>query len=43
MFKFLGAGLLETEHFATFRVNAGHNVPNSAVFAGAIHPLEDQQ
>ena len=41
--EFFGAGLLETENLATLWIDAGHDVPNGAIFAGTVHALEDQQ
>ena len=36
-------GLFKTEYFATLWIDARHDVPNGAIFAGAVHALEDQQ
>ena len=41
--QFLGARLFETEHLAALRIDPGHDVPDGAVLAGRVHPLEDQQ
>ena len=41
--QFLGARMLEAEHLAALRVDAGHDVLDGAVLAGRIHGLEDQQ
>ena len=38
-----GARLLETENLAALRVDPGHDVPDSAVLAGGVHPLKNQQ
>lgn len=35
--------LLEAEDLAAFRVDAGHDVPDSPVFSAGIHALKDQQ
>ena len=43
MLQLFGTGLLETEDFAAFRIDAGQDVPDGAVLAGAVHALEDQQ
>src|SRR5271163_4809537 len=43
MFQFFGARLFEAENFATFGIDSRHDVPDRAVFAGRVHPLEDQQ
>src|ERR1700733_7759946 len=43
MFKLIGTGLLEAEHFAAFRIDTGHNVPDGSVLAGAVHSLKDQE
>ena len=41
--QFLGAWVLEAEHLATLRVDAGHDVLDHAVLARGVHGLEDQQ
>ena len=41
--QFFGARLFEAEHLATFRINAGHHMPNSAVLAGTVHTLKNQK
>ena len=41
--QFLGAGLFEAEDLAALRIDAGHDVPDSAVLAGGVHALENQQ
>ena len=41
--ELFGARLLETENLAAFRIDPGHDVPDGAVLAGAVHALEDQQ
>ncbi len=41
--QLLGAGVLEAEHLAALRVDAGHHVPDRPVLAGGVHGLEDQQ
>ena len=43
MLQIFGARMLKTEDLAAFRIDAGHDVPDDAVFAGSIHPLKDQQ
>ena len=43
MLQLFGAGLFEAEDLAALRIDAGHDVPDGAVFAGAVHALEDQQ
>ena len=37
------AGLFETENLATLWIDARHDVTNGAIFARAVHALEDQQ
>ena len=41
--QFGGAGMLEAEHLAALRVDAGHHMPDGAVFSRRIHRLKDQQ
>lgn len=41
--KFLGAGVLEAEHLAALRIDAGHDVADGTVLTGRVHSLEDQQ
>ena len=36
-------GMLEAEDLAALRIDAGHHVPDGAVFSGRIHRLKDQQ
>jgi hypothetical protein len=43
MFEFFSARLFEAEDFAALRIHAGHDVPDGAVFAGAVHALENEQ
>ena len=43
MFQLFRARLFETEDLAAFRIDPGHDVPDGAVLAGAIHALKDQQ
>ena len=43
MFQFGGAGMFEAEHLTALRVDAGHHVPDGAVFSRRIHRLKDQQ
>jgi len=43
MFQFGGAGLFETGYLATLRIDPGHDVPDSAILAGGVHPLKNQQ
>ena len=43
MLEFLGARLFEAEDLTAFRIDSGHDVPDRAVLAGPVHPLEDQQ
>ena len=43
MIELLGAGVFEAEDLAALRVHAGHHVLDGAVFAGGVHPLEDQK
>jgi hypothetical protein len=42
VFQFIRAWLFETEDLTALRVDTGHDVPDSTVFAGSIHPLKDQ-
>src|SRR5580698_822545 len=41
--QFLGGWLFERINLAALRVDAGHNVLDSAVLARRVHRLEDQQ
>jgi hypothetical protein len=41
--QFGRAGMLETEHLASLRVNPGHYMPDCTVFSRRIHRLENQQ
>jgi hypothetical protein len=41
--QFLDARLLEAKNFASFRVDARHNVPDGSIFAGSVHSLKDQK
>ena len=41
--QFGGAGMFEAEHLAALRIDAGHHMPDGAVFARRIHRLKDQQ
>jgi hypothetical protein len=41
--QFFGAWLLEAEYLTPFGIDAGHHVPNSAVFARAVHTLKNQK
>ena len=41
--QFGGAGMLEAEHLAALRIDAGHHVPDGAVLSGRVHRLKDQQ
>ena len=43
MFKLLGARLFEAENLAALRIDAGHHVPDGAVFTRRVHALKDQQ
>ena len=43
VFQFGRAGMLEAEHLAALGVDAGHDVPDGAVFSRRIHRLKDQQ
>ena len=43
VFQFVGARMLEAEHLAALRIDAGHDVPDGAVLSGRIHRLKDQQ
>src|SRR5579864_3504575 len=43
MLQLLGARLFETENLAAFGIDAGHDVPDSAVLAGRIYTLKNQQ
>ncbi|MGB7758803.1 MAG: hypothetical protein WBL61_03185 [Bryobacteraceae bacterium] len=43
MFQFVGARLFEAKDLAALRIDPGHNVPNGAVLAAGIHPLENQE
>ena len=42
MFQFFSTGLLETEDFASLRIDTGHDVPYGAIFTGSVHSLEDE-
>jgi hypothetical protein len=35
--------MLEAEHLATLRIDAGHHVLDRAVFASSVHGLENQE
>jgi len=35
--------MLEAEHLAALRIDAGHHVPDDSVLSGGIHRLKDQQ
>ena len=39
----VGARVLEAEHLAALRIDAGHHVPDGAVLSGGVHRLKDQQ
>ena len=41
--QFGGAGMFEAEHLAALGVDAGHHVPDGAVFSRRIHGLKNQQ
>ena len=41
--QFRRRSVLEAEHLAALRIDAGHHVPDGAVLAGGVHRLEDQQ
>ena len=43
MRQFLGAGMLEAEHLAALRIDAGHDVLDRAVLARRVHRLKNQQ
>jgi hypothetical protein len=43
MFEFFGARLLKTEDLAACRIDPGHDMPDGAVFASAVHTLKNQQ
>jgi hypothetical protein len=43
MLQLFGARLFETENLTTLRIDAGHDVPDGAVFADTVHTLENQQ
>src|ERR1700722_5826472 len=43
MLQFLGARLFEAEDLASLRIDARHHVADSAVLAGTVHPLKNQQ
>ena len=43
MVEFFRARLLEREHLATLRIDAGHDVFDGAVFACGVHGLKDQE
>ena len=41
--QFGGTWMFETEDLAALRIDAGHHVPDGAIFSGRIHRLKDQQ
>ena len=41
--QFLRAGMLEAEHLAALRIDAGHDVLDRAVLARGVHRLKNQQ
>src|SRR5580658_3116097 len=43
MLQFLRARVLEAEHLAALRIDAGHHVADDAILAGGVHGLENQQ
>jgi hypothetical protein len=43
MRQLLLARLLETMNLAPLRIDSAHYVPDGAIFAGAIHPLKNQE
>ena len=43
VFQLIDARLFETKNLAPLRINPGHDVPDSAVLTGGVHPLENQE
>jgi len=43
MLQFFSARLFEAENLAAFWIYSGHNVPDGAILAGRVHPLENQK
>jgi hypothetical protein len=43
MFQLASARMFEAGNFATLWIDPGHDVPDSAVLAGGVHPLKNQQ
>jgi len=41
--QFGGTRMFETEDLAALRIDAGHHMPDGAIFSGRIHRLKDQQ
>ena len=41
MFQLIGARLLETYNLTALWIDPRHDVPDSAVFAGCVHPLKN--
>jgi len=41
--EFLRAGMLEAEHLAALRIDAGHHVLDRAILSGRVHRLKDHQ
>jgi hypothetical protein len=35
--------MFEAKHLTALRIDAGHDVPDRAVFPGGVHGLENQQ
>src|SRR5438128_573109 len=43
MFELHSAGMLETEHLATLRIDARHDMTDSPILPGRVHRLKNQQ
>jgi hypothetical protein len=43
VFQLVNGRLSETENLAALRINSVHDVADSAVLAGGVHPLKNQQ